>query len=61
VTGASPPVGNSGHAWPESLLTINLSPTTLPKTSSHFDLAFRARSAAGGFTAPGLLARSATC
>jgi hypothetical protein len=32
-------VGNSGHAWPASLLTINLSPATLPKTGSHYDLA----------------------
>jgi magnesium chelatase family protein len=31
-------VGNSGHAWPASLLTINLSPATLPKTGSHYDL-----------------------
>jgi magnesium chelatase family protein len=32
-------VGNSGHTWPASLLTINLSPATLPKTGSHYDLA----------------------
>src|SRR3954466_10114809 len=32
-------VGNSGHSWPVSLLTINLSPATLPKTGSHYDLA----------------------
>src|SRR3954454_22335658 len=32
-------VGNSGHSWPASLLTINLSPATLPKTGSHYDLA----------------------
>ncbi|WP_375422798.1 YifB family Mg chelatase-like AAA ATPase [uncultured Friedmanniella sp.] len=32
-------VGNSGHTWPVSLLTINLSPATLPKTGSHYDLA----------------------
>jgi magnesium chelatase family protein len=32
-------VGNSGHSWPQSLLTINLSPATLPKTGSHYDLA----------------------
>ena len=32
-------VGNSGQAWPASLLTINLSPATLPKTGSHYDLA----------------------
>lgn len=32
-------VGNSGHSWPQSLLTINLSPATLPKGGSHYDLA----------------------
>ncbi|WP_375431219.1 YifB family Mg chelatase-like AAA ATPase [uncultured Friedmanniella sp.] len=32
-------VGNSGHTWPASLLTINLSPATLPKNGSHYDLA----------------------
>ena len=32
-------VNNSGHEWPISLLTINLSPATLPKAGSHYDLA----------------------
>ena len=32
-------VANSGHTWPTSLLTINLSPATLPKGGSHYDLA----------------------
>ena len=32
-------VGNSGQRWPQSLLTINLSPATLPKGGSHYDLA----------------------
>ena len=32
-------VGNSGREWPISLLTINLSPATLPKAGSHYDLA----------------------
>ena len=32
-------VSNSGQAWPISLLTINLSPATLPKAGSHYDLA----------------------
>ena len=32
-------VSNSAVAWPASLLTINLSPATLPKTGSHYDLA----------------------
>ena len=32
-------VSNSGQTWPISLLTINLSPATLPKAGSHYDLA----------------------
>ena len=32
-------VSNSGVKWPSSLLTINLSPATLPKNGSHYDLA----------------------
>ncbi len=32
-------VGNAGQVWPQSLLTINLSPATLPKAGSHYDLA----------------------
>jgi magnesium chelatase family protein len=32
-------VSNSGQEWPISLLTINLSPVTLPKAGSHYDLA----------------------
>lgn len=32
-------VANSGQSWPSSLLTINLSPATLPKAGSHYDLA----------------------
>ncbi len=28
----------SGLTWPQSLVTINLSPASLPKTGSHFDL-----------------------
>jgi magnesium chelatase family protein len=30
---------NSGQEWPQALLTINLSPATLPKAGSHYDLA----------------------
>ncbi len=30
---------NAGFEWPISLLTINLSPATLPKAGSHYDLA----------------------
>src|SRR5918994_2666606 len=32
-------VTNSGHIWPQTLLTINLSPATLPKRGGHYDLA----------------------
>ncbi|MBO1031347.1 YifB family Mg chelatase-like AAA ATPase [Tessaracoccus sp. SD287] len=32
-------VSASGYAWPTHLLTINLSPATLPKSGSHYDLA----------------------
>ncbi len=32
-------LSNSGQEWPISLLTINLSPATLPKAGSHYDLA----------------------
>jgi hypothetical protein len=31
-------VSNSGQEWPISLSTINLSPATLPKAGSHYDL-----------------------
>ncbi len=32
-------VANSGTTWPDQLVTINLAPSTLPKTGSHYDLA----------------------
>ncbi|XSS53792.1 YifB family Mg chelatase-like AAA ATPase [Propionibacteriaceae bacterium Y1923] len=32
-------VSASGGPWPDRLLTINLSPATLPKSGSHYDLA----------------------
>ena len=32
-------VSNSGQEWPISLLTVNLSPATLPKAGSHYDAA----------------------
>ncbi len=31
-------VANSGHSWPSQLVTINLTPATLPKAGSHYDL-----------------------
>jgi magnesium chelatase family protein len=46
-------VSNSGQEWPISLLTINLSPATLPKAGSHYDLAIVAAilAAQGTFSA----------
>lgn len=32
-------VTGSGQSWPDQLVTINLSPATLPKSGSHYDLA----------------------
>lgn len=32
-------VANSGTAWPDQRVTINLAPSTVPKTGSHYDLA----------------------
>lgn len=32
-------VANAGRQWPQALLTINLSPATLKKAGSHYDLA----------------------
>jgi magnesium chelatase family protein len=32
-------VSNSGTSWPDQRVTINLAPSTLPKTGSHYDLA----------------------
>ncbi|HKY59297.1 MAG TPA: YifB family Mg chelatase-like AAA ATPase [Aeromicrobium sp.] len=32
-------VVNSGTSWPDQRVTINLAPSTVPKTGSHFDLA----------------------
>ncbi|MGH3424348.1 MAG: YifB family Mg chelatase-like AAA ATPase [Nocardioidaceae bacterium] len=31
-------VGNSGHVWPNRKVTVNLSPATVPKAGSHYDL-----------------------
>lgn len=35
-------VASSGLQWPSQLVTINLTPATLPKTGSHYDLAITA-------------------
>lgn len=32
-------VGSAGYEWPQRLVTINLTPATLPKAGSHYDLA----------------------
>ncbi len=33
---------SSGHSWPSQVLTINLTPASLPKTGSHYDLSIAA-------------------
>ncbi|MFC7626056.1 YifB family Mg chelatase-like AAA ATPase [Microlunatus sp. GCM10028923] len=45
-------VSNCGQQWPQSLLTINLSPATLPKGGSHYDLAIVAAVLAAAGTIP---------
>ncbi len=47
-------VANAGRQWPQSLLTINLSPATLPKAGSHYDLAI----VAAVLAADGVIPRS---
>ena len=32
-------VAQTGFAWPQALVTVNLSPATLPKSGAHYDLA----------------------
>jgi magnesium chelatase family protein len=44
-------VSNSGTTWPDQLVTINLAPSTLPKSGSHYDLAI----ALGVFAAKSLI------
>jgi magnesium chelatase family protein len=52
-------ISNSGQEWPISLLTINLSPATLPKAGSHYDIAIIAAVlAAQGIFGPEQLRRS---
>jgi magnesium chelatase family protein len=52
-------ISNSGQEWPISLLTINLSPATLPKAGSHYDIAIIATVlAAQGIFGPEQLRRS---
>ena len=44
-------VVNSGTTWPDQRVTINLAPSNVPKSGSHFDLAI----AAGVFAAKGIV------
>ena len=39
VTGSGAAIVNSGESWPNSKITVGLSPATLPKRGSGFDLA----------------------
>lgn len=46
-------IGTSGLAWPDRLVTINLTPATLPKAGSHYDLAIAAAVLRANGTVPG--------
>lgn len=46
-------VASSGLQWPDSLVTINLSPAALPKAGSHYDLAIVAAVLAAGQSVKG--------
>lgn len=51
-------MGSTGHGWPADPVTINLSPATLPKAGSHYDLSIVAAvAAARGACPPGSLER----
>jgi magnesium chelatase family protein len=41
-------VASSGLEWPKQLVTVNLTPATLPKTGSHYDLSITAAVLAAG-------------
>lgn len=45
-------VASSGLTWPNQLLTINLTPATLPKTGSHYDIGIVAAVLAAEGTVP---------
>jgi len=45
-------VANTGLPWPTQLVTINLSPATLPKTGSHYDLSIVSAVLAADGTVP---------
>ncbi|WP_420175584.1 YifB family Mg chelatase-like AAA ATPase [Luteococcus sp. OSA5] len=49
-------VASSGLPWPSQLVTINLTPATLPKTGSHYDLAIVTAVLAAAGTVPQELA-----
>ncbi|MGA4508713.1 YifB family Mg chelatase-like AAA ATPase [Propionibacteriaceae bacterium G1746] len=50
-------VKGSGLVWPDQLLTINLSPATLPKSGSHYDIAIVAAVMVCQGTAPDAMTR----
>ena len=41
-------VASTGLEWPKQLVTVNLTPATLPKTGSHYDLGITAAVLAAG-------------
>jgi len=45
-------MGSTGYGWPADPVTINLSPATLPKAGSHYDLSIVAAVAAARGTCP---------
>ncbi|MCL2315945.1 MAG: ATP-binding protein, partial [Actinomycetia bacterium] len=48
----------TGLAWPPHLLTINLTPASLPKAGSHYDLAIMAAVLVAAEAAPPMVART---
>ena len=51
-------VAGAGLSWPSQLLTINLTPASLPKSGSHYDLAIVAAVLACAKVVPGQIAAS---
>ncbi len=51
-------VAGAGLAWPNQLLTINLTPASLPKAGSHYDLAIVAAILAASDVVPRRIAAS---
>ena len=46
-------ITNSGRSWPDQRVTINLAPSTLPKSGSHYDLAIALAVLAAQDSVPG--------